>query len=57
MKIKIEADVKDADAKKTLVAIAGALLTKEAAELMEAFPPGEHFKMESSMGSITLTKL
>lgn len=47
MKIKIEADLALTD-KQTLKAIANALLKKETIELLEAFPPGEYFKMEYS---------
>lgn len=56
MKIKIEADLALTE-KQTLKAIANALLKKETIELLEAFPPGEHFKMENETGSIVITKL
>ena len=56
MKIKIEADL-SADVKKSLYMISGALIQKDVRELLEAFPPGEHFKMERLEGTITITKL
>lgn len=56
MKIKIEADL-SVNEKQTLIMISNALKQREVAELMEAFPPGEHFKMERPEGTITITKL
>jgi len=56
MKIKIEADL-SVNEKKTLQMISSALLQREVAELMEAFPPGGHFTMERPEGTITITKL
>lgn len=56
MKIKIEADLK-LNGKDTLKEIAKAIKQPEVAELMEAYPPGEHFNMESPLGKIIITKL
>jgi hypothetical protein len=56
MKVKIEADLK-LNETETLKAISKALLEWEVAELMKAFPAGEHFKMESQAGNIVITKL
>jgi hypothetical protein len=55
MKIKIEADL-SVNEKQTLRLISSALLRPEVAELMQAFPAGESFKMESPNGTIVLTK-
>ncbi len=56
MKVKIEADLALTE-KRTLPEVAKAIQQKEVTELMEAFPPGEHFKMESQAGTIIITKL
>jgi hypothetical protein len=55
MKVKIEADLV-LNEKETLQAVAGALVRREVRELMEAFPPGEHFTMERPEGTIIITK-
>lgn len=59
MKLKIEVEVPDADAKKTFAVIRNALAQKEAAELMDAFTAGDHFSMNEDKAAIkiTLTKL
>ena len=56
MKIKIEADLA-LNEKETLQAISKALVQREVKELLEAFPPGEHFTMERPEGKIVITKL
>lgn len=56
MKIKIEADFA-LNERQTLRAIVDALKTKECLELLEAFPEGEHFKMDNQYGQIVITKL
>lgn len=56
MKVKIEADLALTE-KRTLQEVAKAIQKPEVTELMEAFPSGEHFKMDSPAGTITITKL
>lgn len=61
MKIKIEADFPAGTAKKIISAICSALVQKETAELLEAFPAGEneHFNMNDDRRGIIIkiTKL
>ncbi len=55
MQIKIEAETPNWAMTHILSAVANALRQKETAELLQAFPMGENFKMVDDRKGITIT--